>query len=224
MTGGTLMNQEHDTSKSERADEATKLEPRAAAALLEETKLRAQRQFDVWPPYLLLIGAAIFLLAFGAAWLSVRGQHPYVGPSGGALAVMYGGIIVWIVAVVLVVQRATNGISGRSAKGRTYRAGYLVVIIAYSLFQGALYHAGASHAIVYGIFPASAPWLFAGTVFLTFGAIREEGRAMVLGIILIAIGIGGAFAGPVAAWLVSGIGIGGVLVGFAGVQAVKRRA
>jgi hypothetical protein len=137
---------------------------------------------------------------------------------------MYGGIVVWIVAVVLVVQHATSGISGRSAKGRAYRAGYLVIIFTYSLFQGALYHAGASHAIVYGIFPASAPWLFAGTAFLTLGAIREEGRALVLGIILMAIGIGGAFAGPVAAWLVSGIGISSLLVGFAAVQAVKRRA
>jgi hypothetical protein len=218
------MNQEHEQSNSPTSDEGGVLDPQEAVALLEETKSRAQRQFDVWPPFLLLIGAAIFLLAFGSAWWSVRGQHPYVGPSGGALAVMYGGIVVWIVAVVSVVQRATSGVSGRSAKGRTYRAGYLVIIFAYSLFQGALYHAGASRAIVYGIFPASAPWLFAGTVFLTLGAIREEGRALVLGIILIAIGIGGAFAGPVAAWLVSGIGICAVLVGFAGVQVVKRRA
>jgi len=100
----------------------------------------------------------------------------------------------------------------------------LVIIIAYSLFQGALYHAGASHAIVYGLFPASAPWLFAGTVFLTLGAIREEGRALALGIVLIAIGIGGAFAGPIAAWLVSGIGLCAVLVGFATFQVLRRRA
>jgi hypothetical protein len=100
----------------------------------------------------------------------------------------------------------------------------MFILVAYSLFQGALYHAGASHAIVYGIFPASAPWLFAGTVFLTLGAIREEGRALALGIVLIAIGIGGAFAGPVAAWLVSGIGLSVVLLGFATVQFLRRRA
>jgi hypothetical protein len=218
------MNQEHDTSDSKTADEDSELNPQEAAALLQETKLRAQRQFDVWPPYLLLIGALIFLVAYGTAWWSVRGQSPYVGPSGGALAVMYGGIVAWIVAVSLVVQRATSGIGGPSAKSRTYRTGYLVIIVAYSLFQGALYHAGASHAIVYGIFPASAPWLFAGTVFLTLGAIREQGRALLLGIVLIAIGIGGAFAGPIVAWLVSGVSLFAVLVGFAAVQFARRRA
>jgi hypothetical protein len=218
------MNQEHEKSDPTTGDKGGVLDPQEAAALLEETKLRAQRQFDVWPPFLLLIGAVIFLVAYGAAWWSVHAQSPYVGPSGGALAVMYGGIVAWIAAVSLVVQRATSGISGPSAKSRTYRTGYLAIIIAYSLFQGALYHAGASHAIVYGIFPASAPWLFAGTVFLTLGAVREEGRALALGIVLIAIGIGGAFAGPVAAWLVSGIGLFTVLVVFAIVQFLRRRA
>ena len=218
------MNPDHDTPKSETVNEDAELNPQEAVALLQETKLSAQRQFDVWPPFLLLIGAMIFLVAYGAAWWSVRGQSPYVGPSGGALAVMYGGILAWIVAVSLVVQRAISGIRGPSTRSRKYRTGYMFILVAYSLFQGALYHAGASHAIVYGIFPASAPWLFAGTVFLTLGAIREEGRALALGIVLIAIGIGGAFAGPVAAWLVSGIGLSVVLVGFATVQFLRRRA
>jgi hypothetical protein len=218
------MNQEHDTSESETVNKDAQLNPQEAAALFQETKLRAQRQFDVWPPFLLLIGAVIFLVAYGAAWWSVRGQSPYVGPSGGALAVMYGGILAWIVVVSLVVQRAISGIGGTSARSRKYRTGYMFILVAYSLFQGALYHAGASHAIVYGIFPASAPWLFAGTVFLTLGAIREESRALALGIVLIAIGIGGAFAGPIAAWLVSGIGLSAVLAGFATVQFLRRRA
>jgi len=219
-----MMSQERESSKSTTPDVDGELDPHEAAALLQQTRLRAQRQFDVWPPYLLFIGAAIFLFAFGAAWWSVRGQSPYVGPSGWALADMYGGIVAWIVAVVSVVQRATRGVSGRSAKRRAYRAGYLAIIIAYSVFQGALYHAGASHAIVYGIYPACAPWLFAGATFLTYAAIREEGRAFVLGIVLLAVGIGGAFAGPIAAWLVSGISLCAVLLGFAAVQAARRRA
>src|ERR1022692_1761013 len=105
------MNPDHDTPKSETVNEDAELNPQEAVALLQETKLSAQRKFDVWPPFLLLIGAMIFLVAYGAAWWSVRGQSPYVGPSGGALAVMYGGILAWIVAVTLVVQRATSGIS-----------------------------------------------------------------------------------------------------------------
>ncbi len=218
------MNQEPDTSESEAGDEGKQLNLREAAALLQETRKRAQRQFDVWPPFLLLIGAVIFLAAYGAVWWSVRGQSPYVGPSGWALAVMYGGIIAWVVVVTSVVRRATRGISGPSVKRRDYRVGYLIIIIAYSVFQGALYHAGASHAIVYGIYPATMPWLFFGTVFVTIGALREDGRASALGGFLIALGIGAAFAGPVVGWLVSGIGLCALLVGFAVVQAARRRA
>jgi hypothetical protein len=76
---------------------------------------------------------------------------------------------------------------------------------------------------VYGIFPASVPWLFLGTVFITIGALRLDGRSLVGGILAIGIGIGGAFAGPVVAWLVSGIGICLALAGFAVFQAVERR-
>jgi hypothetical protein len=217
------MNQEPETSESESRDEDKELNPREAAALLQETKKRAQRQFDVWPPFLLLIGAVIFLVAYGAVWWSVRDQSPYVGPSGWALAVMYGSIIVWIVIVTSVVRRATSGVSGPSMKRRDYRLGYLVIIVAYSVFQGALYHAGASHAIVYGIYPATMPWLFFGTAFVTIGALRQDGRASALGGFLITLGIGAAFAGPVAAWLVSGIGLCVLLAGFGVVQASRRR-
>jgi hypothetical protein len=218
------MEQESSTPEAPHIDEDRALDPVAAAELLASTKSNAQRQFDVWPPYLLFLGAAIFLFAFGSVWMSVRGQHPYTGPSGGALAIMYGCILVWIVAVVNVLQRAGNGISGRSKRQRAYRSGYLIIIIAYSAYQGALYHAGASHAIVYGIFPNSIQWLFAGTAFVTIGAIREELPALTLGGALVAIGVGAAFAGPVVGWLVSGIGLAVVLMGFALIRTLTRRA
>ncbi|MFY9782430.1 MAG: hypothetical protein WAK12_02710 [Acidimicrobiales bacterium] len=218
------MEQENGTSETPFIDEDGELEPREAAELLARTKSRAQRQFDTWPPYLLFIGAAIFLLAYGAVWLSVRGQHPYVGPSGGALAIMYGVILVWIISVVTVLQRANSGISGRSKRERGYRAGYLVIIFAYSAYQGALYHAGASHAIVYGVYPASILWLLAGTAFITMGAIREEWPTLTLGGTLVAIGVGAAFAGPVIGWLVSGVGLCVVLAGFGVMRTFMRRA
>jgi hypothetical protein len=219
------MDQEKKPPTTSLADGNEEIDPRIAAQLLQETTSQAKRQFDVWPPYLLFIGAVIFLLAFGTAWWSVRGQHPYVGPSGGALAVMYGGILVWIIAVSVVLKRANSGVGGRSAHQRkAYGSGWITVIVAYSIFQGALYHAGASHAIVYGVYPASVPWLFAGTVFVTIGAIREELPALILGIVLTAIGLGSAFAGPVAAWLVTGIGLAVAFVSFAVVRIVQRRS
>jgi hypothetical protein len=220
-----VVDQEKKPPTTSLAEGNEEIDPRIAAQLLQETTSQAKRQFDVWPPYLLFIGAVIFLLAFGAVWWSVRGQHPYVGPNGGALAAMYGGILVWIIAVSVVLKRANSGVGGRSAQQRkAYRSGFITVIVAYSIFQGALYHAGASHAIVYGVYPASVPWLFAGTVFVTIGAIREELPALTLGIVLIAIGLGSAFAGPVAAWLVTGIGLAVAFVSFAAVRIVQRRS
>ena len=218
------MSQDHDASGMSSATESEALSAKRAAELLEETKRRAQREFDVWPPYLLLIGAVIFLVGYGAVWWSVRGQDPFTGPTGGALAVMYGGILAWIIVSVQVIQRATTGIRGSTSRSRTYGAGYFAIIVGYSAFQGALYHAGASHAIVYGIYPASAPWLFAGSVFVTIAALREDWRPLGLGVILIGIGLGAAYAGPVASWLVSGIGVFVMLTGFAAIQAARRRA
>ncbi|MHB8379492.1 MAG: hypothetical protein ACYDB2_06185 [Acidimicrobiales bacterium] len=219
------MDQEKTPPAASLVDANEAIDPRIAAQLLQETTNLARRQFDVWPPSLLFIGAVIFFLAFGAVWWSVRGQHPYVGPNGAALAAMYGGILVWIIVVSVVLRRANSGVGGRSAQQRrAYRSGFIAVLVAYSIFQGALYHAGASHAIVYGVYPASVPWLFAGTVFVTIGAIREELPTLILGIVLVAIGLGSAFAGPVAAWMVTGTGLALAFVSFATVRIIQRRS
>jgi len=59
-------------------------DPRAAAALLEQTTSRARRQFEFPSLLLMVVQAAALLAAYGAIWLSVRGQNPYSGPSGAA--------------------------------------------------------------------------------------------------------------------------------------------
>ncbi|MFI5035864.1 MAG: hypothetical protein ACHQFZ_06630 [Acidimicrobiales bacterium] len=207
------------------ADEGGGFDLDQASEILEATQRRARQLFDVWPPFLLLIGAVIFLVAYGAVWWSVRGQAPFVGPSGGALAIFYGCIIVWIVVVSAVVRRALQGVSGGpSLRRRKYNAGFGIILIADFVLQGALYHAGASHAIVYGIYPAVAPFFFAGPVFVTMGVLREERLTMAFGIGLIAVGTGGAYAGPATAWLVAGIALAAALAGFAAIRYSRQRA
>jgi hypothetical protein len=151
------MNERHDTDGTAPADEGGKLDPSAAATLLEHTKRQARRQFDLNPPLLTLIRAAVILVAYGAVWWSVRGQHPYQGPNAAALVAVYGAVIFVIVVSGVVLQRATSGVSGQSRRQRwAYGAAFGTAWIAVSVFQGALYHDGASHAIVYGVFPAGA--------------------------------------------------------------------
>jgi hypothetical protein len=92
------MNGPRDTNEAETADEGGGLDPREAATLIEQTKRQARRQFALQTPLLALIGAAFFLVAYGTIWLSVREQHPYQGPTGTALGVFYGLVIVMSVA------------------------------------------------------------------------------------------------------------------------------
>ncbi len=207
------------------ADDSGELNLDQAAMILDAAKRRARQVFDVWPPFLLLIGAVIFLVAYGTVWWSVRDQVPYVGPSGGALVIFYGCIVVWIIAVSTVVRRALSGVSGASSqRRRRYRAGYGAILIADVALQGALYHAGASHAIVYGVYPAVAPFFFGGAAFVTMGVTREDRLTMALGATLLAVGVGGAYSGPIVVWLVTGIALALMLTFFAALRFVQRRA
>jgi hypothetical protein len=88
-----------DTSETAAADNGGGLDPREAATLLDQARRQAQRRFEAFPPWLSLIQAVVALAAYGAIWLSVRGQHPYKGPSGLVIVVVY--------VLVAVVLRAT---------------------------------------------------------------------------------------------------------------------
>src|SRR5437870_673049 len=122
-----------DTNETMTADEGDGLDPREAAKLLEQTKRQAQRQFDLRPSLLTLIRAAVILVAYGAVWWSVRGQHPYEGPNAAALAAVYGAVIVVIVVSAVVLQRATSGVSGQSRRQRwAYGAAFGTAWIAVS--------------------------------------------------------------------------------------------
>jgi hypothetical protein len=167
----------------------------------------------------MLVAAFVVLIAYGVLWLSVRNQHPYAGPTGPALAVLYGTIAVWAVFVAVVRRRAVSGVSGRSSQRRQAEAAAFAVpwIMVY-VFQGALYHAGASHAIAYGIYPAAAPVIIVGSAAATHQAAHENwewaafaGAAVVLGAVA-------AYTGPVTVWAVIGIGLAVLLLARAASQ------
>ncbi len=219
------MSEEHTTSESAAADEAGELDPRAAAALLEQTTRNAQRQFDYRSPLLMLIGAVVVLVAYGAVWLSVRGQHPYSGPAGWALAVLYTTVIVWAVLVASFYRRATSGVSGRSVQQQKAEgAAFVTIWIAVYVFQGALHHAGASHAIVYGIYPAAAPLIIVGSAAATYTAAKQNWSWLGYALAAVAIAAIGAYAGPAGVWAVIGIGVCVLLLSRAAVQLRLRRA
>src|SRR5450755_3573092 len=123
------MNGASDIGQSEPYDNEGELDPRAAARLLEQTQRRTQRELDFRSPWLSLLAAAVALVAFGAVWLSVRGQHPYKGPTPAGLVVLYAVVLIRILSVVFAHRRAQAGVSGRSVHRLQAEGAALVVAL-----------------------------------------------------------------------------------------------
>jgi hypothetical protein len=207
------MNGTRDTNETTTADNGGGLDPREAAALIEQTERQARRQFDPNPPLVYVIAAVVVLAVFGTIWLSVRGQHPYQGPTGVDAGVVYPLLAIMITALAVLAKRARAGVGGRSQRQQRAEATALVVVwIAVYVFQGALYHAGVSHAIVYGLYPAVGPLIIAGAAMAGIAAAREDWRRLGIMLGVVAVGAIGAFAGPVTVWAVAGLGLFVVLL------------
>jgi hypothetical protein len=183
------------------------LDPREAATLLEQTKLRARRELEPSPPWLLTTRAALVLIAGGAAWLSVRGQHPYTGPTLAAILVMVPLLAINIAATVVVAKRATTGVRGKS---RLRPAEITVMTVAWAavfVVMGALAGAGANDAVVYGWYPVTVPLIVAGLAWAAIMGARAHWRAVGTAVAIAVVGAAGLFAGPVGAWAVAGVGM-----------------
>ena len=124
------------------ADDEGELDPEQAARLIEETSREAKRQFGYWQsPWYTLAAAAIWLAIYGTLWLSVRGQHPYKGPTGWALLTIFSLIAVAAIvgSIVTRPRRARQGVSGRSRRRENYLGAAMgSAYIAAVVFQGAL--------------------------------------------------------------------------------------
>lgn len=191
-------------------DDGGELDPREAAALLARTTRQAERGFETQPTFLFFGAAATVLVAYGAIWLSVRHQHPYTGPSGTALGVLYGTLAVWIVVNAVVLRRA---LGGRSSQQRRLDAiAFATIWICVYVFQGALRHAGASDGLTYGIWPATAPLLVVGAAAAGYQAARGRRDWTAFSVAVVVLAASAAFAGPGGVWGVIGVGLAALLV------------
>ncbi len=201
------------------------LDPREAARLLEQTRRDAQRHFGMQPPLLMAASGVVILLGYGALWLSTRGQHPYSGPSAGAIILVYVMVAVAVAVSVKIYRRATAGVSGPSVRQQGAEgAAILVSYIGSPVIQGAMKHYGASHAIVYGVIPAAGPLIIVGTTVLGIAASKSDWPQLGAALTVVTAGIVAAFVGPSGAWLAAGIGLSVAVVGYAAVTAWQRCA
>ena len=122
--------------------------PEQAAALLDQTTQQARRKFQPSPPWLLATRAVLVLAALGAIWLSVRGQHPYRGPTAADIPVLIAFIVVNFAATVAVRRHATAGVSGRSRFSPGEIAVLVLAFVAAVVAMAGLGAAGVSFAYV----------------------------------------------------------------------------
>jgi hypothetical protein len=198
-------------------------DPRQAAALLDQTTRQTRRQLEPYPPWILAVRAVMVLAICGAVWLSVRGQHPYHGPTPAVIPVVLAFAALNLGATVAVARRATAGVSGRS---RLRPAEMIVMAVAWVgafAVQGVLAGAGASRAIVYGLYPTTVPLIAVGLAWAAIMAARASWRPFGAGLAVAAVGTVGAFAGPAGAWAVAGAGLFTVLLGSAAAITWRQR-
>jgi hypothetical protein len=197
-----------DTDRTEPVEDGGELDPREAARLLAQSKREARRQFDLSPPWITAFGGAVILVGYGALWLSTRGQHPYSGPSAGAIVLVYVGVVASIAVSVKAYRRATAGVSGPSARQQTLEGvATIVSFLGSPVIQGAMKHYGASHAIVYGVIPAAGPLIIVGTTVLGIAASKADWPQFITALVVVSGGVVAAFVGPSGAWLAAGIGM-----------------
>ena len=209
------------------ADDQSELSPEQAAQLIEQTSREAKRQFGYWQsPWYTLAAAVIWLAIYGTLWLSVRGQHPYKGPTGWALLTIFSLIAVAAIVGSMVTRprRARQGVSGRSRRLEAYLGAAMgSAYVGAVVFQGALRYLGVSWAIVYGVYPAVVSPIVLVAAGAVFAAVREDVQTLCVAVAVIAVLAGSAFAGPIGVWLFAGVGGCVVILALAAVQFRQRR-
>ena len=193
-------------------------DPQQAAALLDQTTQQARRKFEPSPPWLLAARGVAVLAALGAIWLSVRGQHPYRGPTAADIPVLIAFIVINFAATVAVRGRATAGVRGTT---RFRPAEITVLVLAWvsvPVLIWALAAAGSSLAK----YPTTV-LIVPGLAWAAVSAARAGWRSCGTGVAVAAVGALGAFAGPAGAWAVAAVGLCAVLLGNAAVIAWRQR-
>jgi len=195
------------------------MSPQQAAALLDEATHEARRKLEPSPPWLLATRAVAVLLLLGAVWMSVRGQHPYQGPTAADIPFLIAFIVINFAATVSFRRHAVAGVRGSS---RLRRSEIVLLVLAWAVvivIVVALAVAGTN----LGHYPTSV-LIAPGVAWAAINAARRAWRKCATGLGVAVVGVAGLLAGPVGAWPVAGAGLCAVLLAAAGAVAWSHRA
>jgi len=195
------------------------LTPQQAAAMLDDATWQARRKLEPSPPWLAATRAVAVLAACGAVWLSVRGQDPYTGPTDADIPILVTFIVVNFAATVGFRRRATAGVQGPSR----FRPAE-IAIAAGSWAAAVVIMVGvAAGGFSYSLHPTSV-LIVPGLTWAALMALRKDRRGCAKGAAAAAVGVAGLFATPAGTWLVAGVGLCAMLLGFAAFTAWRQRA
>ena len=144
------------------------------------------------------------LAIYGAVWFSVRGQHPYRGPTDAVLPVVYIFVFINFVATFWIARRASAGVSGKSRLRPAEVAVMVVVWVGVFVPIGVMAGDHVSRSVVYGLYPATVPLMAAGVAWAVIMAMRANSRRCAVALVVGAVGLLG---GPVGTWLITGSGL-----------------
>jgi hypothetical protein len=182
-------------------------DPQQAAALLDQTTQQTRRKIAPAQPWLLAIRAVGVLAVLGACWLSVRGQHPYHGPTSAVLPFVWGFVVVNFIATVGVRVRATEGVSGKSRLRPWEIIALALAWLAVLPVIGVLAANGVSSATAYSLIPLTVPLILGGLAWAGINAARANWHPFGVGLGVAVTGAVALFAGPVGSWAVDGVGL-----------------
>ena len=214
-----------DTNQTATAREDAGMDLREASRVLEQTKRQARQAFDLESPVIAVVGAGVFLFGYGAAWFSMRGQHPAV-PALWSLGVLYGLIAISAVVGSVISSRATAGVTLSAAARRQQLAiGAAVGAAGVGAWvvEGALRSLGVSFEIVYGVFGPTVPLMALASAAAGIQAMRQNWLQLGAAIGIIGVASVSTFFGPAGAWGLTGLGCCIVLLVYAAALVARRR-
>ena len=188
-----------------------------AAAIVQDARTRARRELVVSTPVVYTAWGLVWLIGYGAMWLSVRDQHPYRAPSGVSIAAVFVLAAFAVAAVLFVVHRATEGIGGKSVRYRhillaTWAAGYLALILVQAAISGSV----STRAYAFAGF--AGPLLLAGLVYILASVLGRNRLAFILGAWLVIVGAGCAWLAPAAILATCALAGGGAFLLIAAIE------
>lgn len=182
-----------------------------AAAVVQDARARARKELVISTPLVYMAWSLVWLIGYGAMWLSVRGQHPYTGPSGVSIAAVFVLAGFAIAAVLVIASKATAGIDGQSVRqrriiGSTWAIGYLILLITAPAVSSSV------SARTLALISFAGPVVLAGLTYILAAALGRSRPALALGAWLVIVGTSCAWLAPATILATCALAGGGALL------------